>query len=105
LVVDVTKGKIAEQRYESLDSPSPFLRAKRLFELGIEVLICGAISDFLARMIEAYGIHMVAFVSGNVHEVLEAYLQDKLRGEGSHVLKGRARRRRRRRAGDKPMDL
>jgi len=53
-------------------------RAARLSELGVEILLCGAISRPLAMMIAAHGIEIVPFISGGVDEVLGAYLQGRL---------------------------
>ncbi|MDY6989951.1 MAG: NifB/NifX family molybdenum-iron cluster-binding protein [Thermodesulfobacteriota bacterium] len=101
LLVDLEEGRLADKRYAFFDYPSPFSRAKRLFELGIEVLICGAISEFLASMIEAYGIRTVSFVTGEVEQVLAAYLQDRLWTDDFCMSGGRARRHTRFRGGGK----
>jgi len=53
-------------------------RAAHLSELGVEILLCGAISRPLAMMITAQGIEVVSFISGEVDEVLAAYLQGRL---------------------------
>jgi len=50
------------------------LRAARLGQLGVNVLICGSISNPLARLIEARGIRLVPWMTGPVDEVLQAYL-------------------------------
>jgi len=42
--------------------------------LGVEVLICGGISEFYANLIEARGIKIVPFAAGSVDEVLEVYV-------------------------------
>jgi hypothetical protein len=42
-------------------------------ELGIDVLICGAISQIPARIVETCGVRLIPFVSGNVEEVLVSY--------------------------------
>ncbi|NOQ45946.1 MAG: hypothetical protein GQ559_04625 [Desulfobulbaceae bacterium] len=75
------------------------MRAKRLSHLGVEVLICGAISRPLARMVASQGIEIIPFISGTVSEVLNAYLNGQLAdprfclpgcrpGAGRHRQKG-----------------
>lgn len=41
--------------------------------IGIKVLICGAISGCLQRVIESHGIHVIPWISGRVDDVLLAY--------------------------------
>lgn len=74
LVVQIENGAVVGRNYKPLDSASPFSRALTLSKLGVNVLICGAISRFFANMIEAQGIRIVPFVTGDVNQVLDAYL-------------------------------
>ena len=79
LVVDVKRRRIIARHYESLDCDSAFSRAARLTALGVDVLICGGISDAFANPIEAQGIKVIAFSSGEVDEVLDTYLRNAFR--------------------------
>lgn len=74
LVVDIKERTAAGRRFEPFRYESPFSRAAKLSDLEIEVLICGAVSDSFANMIETYGIRIIPFVAGAVDEVLDAYL-------------------------------
>jgi len=56
----------------------PVRRAARLGALGVEVLICGAISRPLASIIVGQGIRVVPFISGAADEVLSAFLSGRL---------------------------
>jgi len=73
-VVDITRGMVTGKWFEPFGDESPFFRATRLSELGVEVLICGAVSDSFANIIETYGIRIISFIAGSVEEVLDAYL-------------------------------
>jgi predicted Fe-Mo cluster-binding NifX family protein len=53
-------------------------KAGRLKELDIDVLICGAISKPLAFLIIGEGIKIIPFVSGQIDEVLIAYIDGRL---------------------------
>jgi len=53
-------------------------RLECLLELGVGTLLCGGISKGLAREIETRGIELIPWVSGEINEVLDAYLQDRL---------------------------
>jgi hypothetical protein len=50
------------------------LRTNRLRQLGIDVLLCGGVSDWLARQIEAQGIRLVPWLVGEVADVLAAFI-------------------------------
>jgi predicted Fe-Mo cluster-binding NifX family protein len=56
----------------------PTQRARRLTELEVNVLICGAISRPLAEMVSASGVVVIPWVSGPVEGVLRAYLTKRL---------------------------
>lgn len=53
-------------------------RPGRLREMGVRTLLCGGISTNLASEIEAGGVEVIPWVSGEVNEVLDAYLEGKL---------------------------
>ncbi|OPY07863.1 MAG: hypothetical protein A4E66_01960 [Syntrophus sp. PtaB.Bin001] len=53
-------------------------RANQLRYLGVNLLICGAVSRPLQRMIEASGINIIPFVRGNAMEIFEAYSRNSL---------------------------
>ncbi len=53
-------------------------RCNRIRDLGIELLICGAISGPFYRMLKASGIKIISWISGQVNEVLAAYLSGSL---------------------------
>ncbi len=62
----------ARYHYDFPDE-SMSLRAERLRELGVNVLICGAISNPLAKMARGLGIILIPWKCGLIEEVLIAY--------------------------------
>ncbi|MBA7663724.1 hypothetical protein ES703_71771 [subsurface metagenome] len=78
LLVDIENGKVVERCEVELKAESLPQRAGRLKNLEVGVLICGAITRALATMITASGIEVLAFVTGRVDDVLEAYLTGQL---------------------------
>jgi predicted Fe-Mo cluster-binding NifX family protein len=74
LIVDITDQKETGRYFEPFHCESPSSRAARLSDLKVQVLICGAVSDVFANMIETYGIRIVPFVAGAIDEVIDAYL-------------------------------
>lgn len=78
LLVDAENGTEAGRSEKALPQAFPPQRVARLKELGIDVLICGAISRPLAGVIAASGIVLVPFISGETDQVLTAYLHKEL---------------------------
>jgi predicted Fe-Mo cluster-binding NifX family protein len=75
LLVDVDEGAERHRRLVEMGADLfPTQRAQRLTELGVSVLICGAISRVLAGFISAAGVVVIPWVSGPVEEILRAYL-------------------------------
>lgn len=73
LIVDIKNNKIKNISYKSFNPELAGCLAEELSLLGIEVLICGAISQAYSTLIEAGTIQLIPFISGNVNEVLESY--------------------------------
>jgi predicted Fe-Mo cluster-binding NifX family protein len=78
LIIDAADGSETARSEEDLRPVLPPQRVARLKELGVDVLICGAISRPLAGMIAASGIVVVPFIGGECDEVLAAYLDGRL---------------------------
>lgn len=91
LVVDTDGCAKTAQREESIPS-DPFGKPQRLAGLGIEVLLCGAVSRPLAAMLESQGIRVVSFLAGSAEEVVDAYLEGRL-SDSSYWMPGCCRRR------------
>ena len=53
-------------------------RCFRIRKLGVDVLICGAISRAFADLLQASGIDIIQGISGKIEEILEAYLNGTL---------------------------
>jgi predicted Fe-Mo cluster-binding NifX family protein len=77
-VIESADGRIAGETRETLASDAPGQRVARLAALGVDVLICGAISRPLEAVIESSGVSVVSFVSGDSGEVIQAWLGGKL---------------------------
>lgn len=62
-------------------------RTVRIREMGVQVLICGAMSGAVEYMLEAAGVRVISFVRGTVDEILGAFRSGKL-GEKRFFLPG-----------------
>jgi len=78
LLVDIENTKEFNRSEVALESQSLPQRAGNLKNLGVDVLICGAISRPLMYMLTAFGIEVLPYVTGRVDEVLQAYLTGQL---------------------------
>ncbi|MBZ5630250.1 MAG: hypothetical protein LAO06_15430 [Acidobacteriia bacterium] len=78
LLVDYTDGREVSRTELALEEELPLNRTRRLLALGVNVLVCGAISRFMAEHVVSLGIEVIPFVSGSVSEVLDAYLKGDL---------------------------
>jgi predicted Fe-Mo cluster-binding NifX family protein len=78
-VVEVESNCIISETQELVAYDLPMQKTLRLAELGVGALICGAISQPLQAMVAAYGIQVIPFVAGDLHEVIRAWLSGNLK--------------------------
>ncbi len=74
LIMEIDKGRIVSTVTEKFENPSPFKKIERLVQLGIETLICGAISESLNRDLEDRKVEVIGFIAGPIDEVVQAFL-------------------------------
>jgi len=78
LIVESNGERVAERRVVAMPDGAVPGRVSDIAALGIDVLICGAVSQPLGWAIESQGIALVPWVAGGVDEVLSAYLAGEL---------------------------
>jgi len=78
LLVEIDNGKEVSRSEVVLESQLLPQRAGQLKSLGVDVLVCGAISQALASMVTASGIQVLPYVTGRVDDILQAYLTSQL---------------------------
>ena len=86
-VVEAESGKVIAEAEELLASDIPVQKALRLAELGIGTLICGAISRTLHEMVAANAIRVIAFVTGDLRDVIRGWLAGEL-GRDAFAMPG-----------------
>ena len=78
LVVEAEAGReIGRQEVQLSDEPVE-RKARKVRDLAVEVLLCGAVSQPLARAVSRVGIQVIPYVTGQVDNVLAAYLCGRL---------------------------
>lgn len=86
-IVEVETGVIVGQRLATFRTERPVIKVRRLVELGVDTLVCGAISSPVQALLAAQGIRVVPFVAGALPDVIQAWLQDGL-GSGRFAMPG-----------------
>ena len=78
LLIDVEKGLETGRREERLHEKWMPARAARLTALGVNTLLCGAISRPLSAMLASARVQVIPFLTGEVENVLKAYFDGEL---------------------------
>jgi len=73
VVADLKDGTETSRTEIGLPERDPFTKLAKLRELGVDVLICGAVSRPLACAFTACGIRLLPYVTGRLDDVLKAY--------------------------------
>jgi predicted Fe-Mo cluster-binding NifX family protein len=75
LLVDIENSAEVARWEKLIDGTDLLSRVSYVADLGVELLICGAISRPLKLVLEARGIDVVGQVCGETEQVLEAFLK------------------------------
>ena len=78
LVVEVDGMSEITRKHFTLTGEPALFRARRLRNLGVQTVICGALSYPLFTILRSYGITVVPYICGHVDEVLHAYMKGTL---------------------------
>ena len=73
LIADIQDSKVTKRRLEPFFPSRPKHLVDRLNELKVKVVICGAITEVPAIVIEAGGIELIPFIGGLTEEILGNY--------------------------------
>ena len=93
LLVEIVDGSAVSRETVSIPRANIFNLVNFLVDLRINVLICGAISHRLEKMLTPSGIEIYPWCRGNVDEIIAAYCTGVL-DRGKFLLPGRRRHRR-----------
>jgi len=74
LIAELDQGHELGRTQEPLKEAELPGRARRVSELGIDVLICGAISQPLQAMLFAKGVRVIPWICGSVEDVLRVFV-------------------------------
>jgi predicted Fe-Mo cluster-binding NifX family protein len=78
LIIEVKGQRELSRSETALDETGSTRRCRRIQNLGVEALICGAVTRRFADMLGAFGVFVIPGVAGPPDEVLRACLEKRL---------------------------
>jgi predicted Fe-Mo cluster-binding NifX family protein len=78
LLVDISDSQEQHRKEEYLPDQNPFERARLLPKLGVDLLICGMISQTQQVAISASGVRIISCICGSMEDVIAALLEDRI---------------------------
>lgn len=75
LISEIENSKVIKRKYTTFNPELSEHLAGLLNQQNVSVLICGAISEAPANIIETCGIKLIPFISGSAEDVLQLYAQ------------------------------
>jgi len=81
LLVEISAGTVQNRSIHTISGSDSSVRILRLSQLGVELLVCGAISRPLLNLIAAANIEVFPFISGRLEEVIKALVENSLDDE------------------------
>lgn len=79
LVIDLENRRESSRFEIYLDEQDLTRRCYRMKGLGVDILICGAVSRPFMRMLDASGIEIIPGITGPTEDVLQSYLHGNLK--------------------------
>jgi len=77
LVLEIGNKSIISRKIKTLDAHDMNLKFNTMKMLGIDLLICGAISRRFQYKAQEYGIDLISFICGNIEDVIDSFLSEK----------------------------
>ena len=91
LVVNLDGDAEVDRAEAAAEETGLVARARRVTQLGVDVLICGAISMPLEEMLVSAGVRVIPHTCGPVEDVLRAFVSGRLT-DGAFLMPGCCRR-------------
>jgi len=85
LLIDIEDGRELKREDNLLNCSGPFERAREVYRLGVQVLLCGAVSRPLETALISSGVRVIGFICGGLEDVLNAYIKGRLADKCFHM--------------------
>jgi len=66
LLIDIEDGRELNREDHVLNCRGPFERAREVYRLGVQVLLCGAVSRPLETALISSGVRVIGFICGRL---------------------------------------
>lgn len=73
LIVEIDQGRVLSRRQEIFDIAFLVPMMRFLSCQGVQALICGAVSQEPATLIESCGVELIPFLAGDVEKILQTF--------------------------------
>lgn len=77
LIAEIENARIINTSYQQFDPEMVLQLARMLRAQGVDVIICGAVSEDPATLLEAAGFELIPFIAGDVDQVLKNFIKEK----------------------------
>jgi predicted Fe-Mo cluster-binding NifX family protein len=81
-IYDLVEGEIRQKLIVDVHAGNEALRVDKLKEMGVSVIIGGAVSGFVGHLICERGMRLIPWVCGPVDEIIDRYMRDVLEPPG-----------------------
>jgi len=78
LILDIESGNTIEKIEHQFLNDNPYHKVRMIMIYEINIIVCGAISQWMNTMLQSVGIQTIAFVSGEEQAIIKAFLKNKL---------------------------
>ena len=78
VIYEVNEKQITQKIIISLNAETERMRIQKLKELGVSVIVSGAVSRYLSCIIEESGIRHIPWIIGRIDDVIILYLENAL---------------------------
>lgn len=85
LIIDFDQDTEVNRQEIPLEKFSTVERVDLVKKMGVHVIICCAISEEMAHMIQSLDIQLIYGIVGDVSKVLDAYLSNQLDDDSFHM--------------------
>ena len=96
IIYETEDGEIKQRITISLNADAESERVEKLKEIGVNTIICGAVSEYVSHIVDEKGMRLLSMIYGPINEIIEHYLKNSLSTycSGSGGCNGRKRQRR-----------
>jgi len=78
LIIELVDNAEISRQVVGIPNIPPVQKAQFVHHTGLQLLICGAVSRYLERHLQAQGVEVLPWIRGSIDGVLAAYCSDQL---------------------------